>query len=271
MFQSKSGASPNAALPFSSQIRTSITQHHADAQDSTFMSNLLGGRLEVSAYYRYSGQLWHIYRALEAHWDTLARDPVAGPFMRPELARLDQLETDLAYLGGTGWREDLTALASTEAYAARIEECARAWPAGYVAHHYARYMGDLAGGQVIRHAAEKFWQLPKRGDGVQFYVFDKIPNTAAFKREYRARLNELPIGAPEKHSVLREAQRASDLNIAMFQELSMDFPARQHEPSNSTDSTFGHFARDADEDGWRSEPDRHPATVRSQIHRTSFV
>ncbi|MCX4092633.1 heme oxygenase (biliverdin-producing) [Nocardia sp. alder85J] len=214
-------------VPFSAQIRTATAAQHADAENSSFMSDLLGGALDVAAFYRYTGQLWHVYRALEAHWDTLADDPVAGRFVRPELARLGALEEDLAHLGGPGWRSEIEPLPSTATYAARIEECARTWPAGYVAHHYTRYLGDLSGGQVIRGTAEKLWQLPKRGDGVRFYVFDHIPNPAAFKREYRILLDELPVDDLEKQRVLGECRNAFALNTALFRELAAEFPVRR--------------------------------------------
>ncbi|ATL67541.1 biliverdin-producing heme oxygenase [Nocardia terpenica] len=220
-------APPPTTVPFSAQIRTATERQHADAENSTFMSDMLGGILGVDAFYRYTGQLWHVYRALETHWDTLADDPVAGPFVRPELARLAHLEDDLAHLGGADWRAGVQALPSTAAYAARIEECARQWPAGYVAHHYTRYLGDLSGGQVIRGTAEKLWQLPKRGDGVRFYVFDQIPNPAAFKREYRELLDRLAVDDLEKQRVLGECQRAFAFNTAMFRELAAEFPVRR--------------------------------------------
>ncbi|MBF6176266.1 heme oxygenase (biliverdin-producing) [Nocardia blacklockiae] len=215
------------AVPFSAQIRSATARQHADAENSTFMSDMLGGALGVAAFYRYTGQLWHVYRSLEAHWDHLAGDPVAGPFVRPELARLAHLEADLAHLGGDGWRDELDPLPATADYAARIEECARTWPAGYVAHHYTRYLGDLSGGQVIRGTAEKLWQLPKRGDGVRFYVFEQIPNPAAFKREYRTLLDRLAVDDLEKQRVLGECQRAFDFNTALFRELAAEFPVRR--------------------------------------------
>ena len=214
-------------VPFSAQIRSATAEQHERAESSTFMSDMLGGALDVRAFYRYTGQLWYIYQALEQEAATLAADPVAGPFVQPELARLAHLEDDLAHLGGPGWREELTALPAPAPYAARIHECARDWPAGYVAHHYTRYLGDLSGGQVIRGTAAKLWQLPKRGDGVRFYVFDQIGNPAAFKRHYRTLLDELPVDELEKQRVLGECRRAFDLNTDLFAELAEEFPVRR--------------------------------------------
>ncbi|MBO0853108.1 MAG: biliverdin-producing heme oxygenase [Nocardia sp.] len=220
--------SAEQTVPFSTQIRTATAEQHERAENSTFMSDMLGGSLGIEAFYRYTTQLWHIYSALEEHHRTLADDPVAGPFIHPELDRLTNLEDDLTHLGGRDWRTDSAALPATAEYAARIGDCARNWPGGYVAHHYTRYLGDLSGGQVIRGTAAKLWQLPTRGDGVRFYVFDRIPNPAAFKRRYRLLLDELAVDDLEKQRVLTECRRAFDLNAAVFADLATEFAVERH-------------------------------------------
>ncbi|MFE5033221.1 heme oxygenase (biliverdin-producing) [Streptomyces sp. NPDC056683] len=209
---------------FSTLIRTASHEQHVAAETSTFMSDLLGGRLGVAAYARYTEQLWFVYDALEGAAGRLASDPVAGPFVRPELFRLAALERDLAHLRGAGWRSGLTALPATEEYAARVRECAERWPAGYVAHHYTRYLGDLSGGQIIRDKAERTWGFQRKGDGVRFYVFEDIANPAAFKRGYRELLDAVDADDLEKQRVVAECKRAFALNTAVFRELGEEFP-----------------------------------------------
>lgn len=212
--------------PFSTVIRAASQDQHTRAENSAFMSDLLGGRLGLDAYARYTEQLWFVYRALEdaGHRRRLAGDPVAAPFLRPELLRLPALERDLDHLLGPGWRPRADALPATRAYADRIAAGARDWPAGFVAHHYTRYLGDLSGGQVIRGIAERQWGFPHKGDGVRFYVFEGIANPAAFKREYRALLDALPLDDLEKQRVVDECGRAFAMNTALFAELGRQFP-----------------------------------------------
>ncbi|QOV38756.1 biliverdin-producing heme oxygenase [Streptomyces ferrugineus] len=209
---------------FSTVIRTASHEEHTEAETSTFMSDMLGGRLGVDAYARYTEQLWFVYEALEAGAERLASDPVAGPFIRPELFRLAALERDLAHLRGPRWRAGLSALPATRAYADRVRECAADWPAGYVAHHYTRYLGDLSGGQIIRAKAEKTWGFARKGDGVRFYVFEDIPNPAAFKRGYRELLDAVRADDLEKQRVVAECKRAFALNTAVFRALGEEFP-----------------------------------------------
>ncbi|MEV6049462.1 biliverdin-producing heme oxygenase [Streptomyces sp. NPDC052107] len=209
---------------FSTLIRTASHQAHVAAETSSFMSDLLGGRLGVAAYARYTEQLWFVYEALESGAGRLAADPVAGPFVRPELFRLAALERDLAHLRGPAWRAGLSALPATQEYAARVRECAARWPGGYVAHHYTRYLGDLSGGQIIRDRAEKTWGFTRKGDGVRFYVFESVSNPAAFKRSYRQLLDGIRADDLEKQRVVVECERAFALNTAVFRALGDEFP-----------------------------------------------
>ncbi|MEU4260931.1 biliverdin-producing heme oxygenase [Streptomyces sp. NPDC025273] len=213
-----------ATAPFSTLIRTASHEQHTEAESSTFMSDMLGGRLGVEAYTRYTEQLWFVYRALEDGAEALREDPVAGPFIQPELMRGAELERDLAHLRGDGWQDGLEPLPATAAYAERVAACARDWPAGYIAHHYTRYLGDLSGGQIIRGTAERTWGFARKGDGVRFYVFEGIPNPAAFKREYRELLDAVHADDLEKQRIIDECKRAFALNTAVFRELGEAFP-----------------------------------------------
>ncbi|MFI9206987.1 heme oxygenase (biliverdin-producing) [Streptomyces sp. NPDC053253] len=210
--------------PFSTLIRTASHEQHTEAETSSFMGDLLGGRLAVDAYARYTEQLWFVYRALEEGAEALCEDPVAGPFIQPELFRTAALEQDLAHLRGPDWRAGVSPLPATVAYAERVAECARDWPAGYVAHHYTRYLGDLSGGQIIRDKAERTWGFARKGDGVRFYVFDEIANPAAFKRGYRELLDAVNADDLEKQRIVDECKRAFDFNGAVFHQLGGEFP-----------------------------------------------
>ncbi|MCX4980539.1 heme oxygenase (biliverdin-producing) [Streptomyces sp. NBC_00572] len=210
--------------PFSTLIRTASHEQHTEAETSSFMGDLLGGRLAVDAYARYTEQLWFVYRALEDGAEALREDPVAGPFIQTELFRTTALEQDLAHLRGPDWRARVSPLPATVAYAERVAECARDWPAGYVAHHYTRYLGDLSGGQIIRDKAERTWGFARKGDGVRFYVFDAISNPAAFKRGYRELLDGVNADDLEKQRIVDECKRAFAFNSAVFHQLGGEFP-----------------------------------------------
>ncbi|MFC1418311.1 biliverdin-producing heme oxygenase [Streptacidiphilus cavernicola] len=218
--------SDRPASGFAALLRAASAEEHREAEQSAFMADLLGGRLGVEAYADLAGQLWFVYRELEAAGAALADHPVVGPFVDRALLRTAALQRDLRHLHGQDWRRALSPLPATEAYAARLREVAAQWPAGFLAHHYTRYLGDLSGGQIIRGVAEKTWGFERRGDGVRFYVFEQIGNPAAFKRDYRAGLDAAgeALGALEQRRVAEECRLAFRLNTALFRDLGGRYP-----------------------------------------------
>jgi heme oxygenase len=206
------------------RLRATTREVHKIAEQSPFVVHLLAGRLGIDAYADLAGQLWYIYRELEAAVEELADHPVVGPLCDPALFRTGALERDLAYLRDACWRRDLKPLPATEVYAARLRQVVQEWPLGYIAHHYTRYMGDLAGGQIVRDVAEKTWGFAPRGDGVRFYVFEQVDNPVEFRRRYRSRLDALPVDEAEKRRIVEEVKRAFTLNTALFQDLDKYYP-----------------------------------------------
>ncbi|WP_410669731.1 heme oxygenase (biliverdin-producing) [Amycolatopsis sp. cmx-4-68] len=202
--------------PFSATLRASTLEVHEKANYSTYMRALLGGELTQEGYTRLAIQYYFIYGAIEAASDAMAGDPVGGEFVFDELRRLPNLERDLAHLAGPDWRSTISPLASTQAYVSRIRE-ASSWAGGYVAHHYTRYLGDIAGGQAIRRVLEKNYDVAEAG--ALFYHFDKIGSAPRFRDQYRAKLDNAPWDETERARVIDETLVAFECNVAVFEEL----------------------------------------------------
>ncbi|WP_308286368.1 biliverdin-producing heme oxygenase [Actinomycetospora endophytica] len=202
----------SAAIPFHQSVRRSTLEAHQRANHSPFMDALFDGRLAVADYARLVEQYSFVYGALESVSDTLAAHPVAGPFVIDTLRRRDRIAADLDFFRVT----DPEPLPSTERYAARIREVAD-WPAGFVAHHYTRYLGDVAGGQAVAAL------LPRRygvtGGGTAFYDFSDLGPVPRFREHYRALLDAAPWDEAERARVVDEVKTAYELNIAMFHDL----------------------------------------------------
>ncbi|WP_410655587.1 heme oxygenase (biliverdin-producing) [Amycolatopsis sp. lyj-112] len=202
--------------PFSAALRASTMAAHDRANHSVYMNALLGGELAIEGYTQLAIQYYFIYQAIEQAGDKLAKDPVAGKFVFDELRRLPNLERDLEHLVGPNWRETVRPLASTERYARRVAE-ASDWSGGFVAHHYTRYLGDIAGGQVIRRLLERKYELTEAGS--LFYHFDQLGSAPKFRDQYREQLNTAPWSDDERARLIDEAIVAFECNIAVFDEL----------------------------------------------------
>src|SRR5690606_18292035 len=107
-----------------------------------FITRLMGGELDVSAYTRYLAQYAYVYRALES------RVPPPGDpafLSDPVLARSGAIKSDLAHLGAADWESSHPALPATQRYVTHLESIDAVDVPRYLAHHYTRYLGDLSG------------------------------------------------------------------------------------------------------------------------------
>lgn len=202
---------------FADQLRKATWADHEAAESDGYVQALLAGKVSRAGYAEMVAQHYFAYVALEAAGRDLAADPVAGPFVLPELERLPALEHDLEILHGPGWKDAISPSRPTLTYVARINQIAD-WPGGFIAHHYTRYLGDLSGGQVIRKSAEKSYGLKGR-DGIGFYVFPLIDDYRTFKFAYRDALNALVLDEVERKRVVGEVRLAYQLNTEVLAEI----------------------------------------------------
>jgi len=180
------------------------------------MSDLMSGKGTRDDYIALVAQHFFIYEALEQAAARMSDDEVAARFITPGLTRLPAIESDLAFLLGDDWREQIEPLPTTKRYVDRIHEVSD-WPGGFIAHHYTRYLGDLSGGQVIRTLMQR--QFGFETNGVGFYLFDQIANPKAFKETYRDELDSVDWSEEERERVIDEVLTAYRFNTELFVDL----------------------------------------------------
>lgn len=203
-------------LPLSALLREGTRADHGAANSEDFIERLMAGSLDRAAYADLSAQLLVVYEALEAASAAVSHDERGAGLVFDELVRVPAIERDLAYLYGPAWREEVTILPATRAYAGRVREVGDSLP-HYAAHSYTRYLGDLSGGQIVKRMMRQHYGLD--GDGVAFYTFPDIPKVKPFKDTYRGRLDGLDLGPDEVATTLAEAHHAFHLNRVLFGEL----------------------------------------------------
>lgn len=202
---------------FAARLRDLTREEHERTEESAFVSALLDGHLPRAAYAELLGQSYLFYRVLEEAGEKWRGDRVAGSFVFDELVRVPALTADLAWLRGTSWHASLAPLPATRRYVDRIREVCFTSRSAFVAHHYTRYLGDLSGGQIIRHKLRQVYDLTD--EGVRFYHFDEIAKPKRFKDGYRDRLDGAGWDAGEQTALIAEANEAFRLNRAVFEDL----------------------------------------------------
>jgi heme oxygenase len=199
--------------PLSRLLRRESWPDHERAQYSPFEMALAEGTISSAAYRDLLAQVLPVYIALEERGEELRDDPIGGSVFFPEVLRTKAVEADLDYYWPT-WRAEAQMLPVTQEYVARVRQ---APPIQFVAHHYNRYLADLSGGLFIAAALKQAWKL--NGDGLRYYEFAEIPDANAWKNEYRAVLDGLPLDIDDKMELIGEVMVAYEYNIEMAERL----------------------------------------------------
>lgn len=200
----------------SDMLREGTRDAHRAAERGPAVRAFLRGELERDGYVRLLGGFWRVYLALEAGLVRHRADSRVGPLVIAELFRSQALAADLWHFLGPDWLDGLPPSPAGERYALHLRDLADRDPVLLVAHAYTRYLGDLSGGQVLRTRAAAALGLSDRA-GLSFYDFPQIRDHAAFKAEYRARLDALPIDDPDP--LVTEARHAFTASAELLAEL----------------------------------------------------
>jgi heme oxygenase len=122
-------------------------------------------------------------KALESHATHPALEPTYNPTL---LERAPSLAADISHLldvDESSWKYHPIHINLMAAYPSplsdyvqRIEELSNSSdPSALLAHSYVRYLGDLSGGQTIRHTLAKAYNLDEAaGFGLSFYKFKEL-------------------------------------------------------------------------------------------------
>ena len=185
---------------------------HTEAERSGIIRELLRGQAGRDGYVSYLRNLLPAYEQLEQglarHRDTAALAELAAY----RLDRAPAIKADLAALCGDGWTE-IPLLPAGAAYGDRIAETAAGDGARLIAHAYARYLGDLSGGQILRRLLAKSpGLLPEQ---LTFYDFPRFPDLAALKSGYRDALARAGALASHSQDIVDEGAVAFTHNIAL--------------------------------------------------------
>lgn len=200
--------------PLSTRFHEETRVAHERAENSPFMSQLLGGELDIAAWVMLLDQLEHVYAAIDGAAATLRAQLDVPDLLPAALERGDAIAADLAALRERTGLEPLDVLPETASYVAAIEASADEL-GRLVAHHYTRYLGDLSGGQAIRVMLDRHYGLPD--DEAAFFRFEGIGKFPTFKNTYRAALDGLNLDAPSAQRAVDETSVAFDANERLFE------------------------------------------------------
>lgn len=142
---------------FCERLRQETNDAHERASAHPFITGLMGGDLDAQAFARYLAAIAPVYRALESAMRE-SDDSSVAVFDHRALDRSARIEADLTAMAGGRWTPSTAGMA----YADAIAASAAASPHALLAHHYTRYLGDMAGGQAIAALVQRNYGVPAR-------------------------------------------------------------------------------------------------------------
>lgn len=200
------------------RLKEGTRRAHRWIERLTFVRSFLRGVLDGEQYQRLLVDLYYIYATLESALVQHQKHPAVAPMVLPQLFRTHSIAADLDVLASRGigraWRMQPMSHAAL-LYTQRLRQLSEQRPELLVAHCYTRYLGDLSGGQILRRMAGLALGLGPSG-GLSFYDFPQVTEPAQFKKEFRSRLDALPLSEAQRADVIAEAVRAFGLSGALF-------------------------------------------------------
>ncbi len=198
---------------FAAVLRESTQAVHREAERSGFVADLLHGRATRLGYASFLANLLPLYEALEVRLVGEVASPAERAFADPRLARADALRHDLRALADDDERLALIVLPEARAYAAAIT----ASGVGVVGHAYARTLGDLSGGQILKPLLARTLGLAP--EQLSFYDFPEL-DISAGKAALRAALDTIEPSSPEAPRIVEAALDAFRHTIALSHAIS---------------------------------------------------
>src|SRR5690606_26964306 len=117
-------AKPEDDGSFSYRIRTATWGDHSDSEGSSVMEDIMRMRATREEYTELVVQHFYVYEALEEAAKALSGDPRYAALNPEALVREQTIVEDLEFLIGENWREEISPVPASVAYAERIREVA---------------------------------------------------------------------------------------------------------------------------------------------------
>jgi heme oxygenase len=198
-------------------IKNASRPQHKEAEGSTFIMDLMQGKLSLEAYAKYLTNLAWLYESLEAKVRTGAAFASSEGLWDEKLDRLDAITQDLEALGIHDWKNTTKPSSAMASYIEHINSIEGKSDLRLVAHHYTRYLGDLSGGQAIAALVGRHYGATQ--EQLNFYRFTKIEDIVRYKDSYRSALDSLEISSEQIEELVQEVQLAFAFNQRVFEDL----------------------------------------------------
>lgn len=198
-------------------LKLASRPQHESAENSSFITALMRGALDLAAYKKYLINLAWLYEALEAKVAEGDAFDSSESLWDTRLNRLDAITSDLEALGVANWRTETKPSNAMLSYIEHLASLQGKSDLRLVAHHYTRYLGDLSGGQAIAALVARHYGAT--AEQLSFYRFSEIDDLVRYKEAYRSKLDGLQLNETQLQDLVAEVQKAFAFNQRVFEDL----------------------------------------------------
>jgi heme oxygenase len=118
--------------------------HHDQIRRTRFVLALAAHCLPWKAYADWLAQLYFVHESLAQAEAVMADHPIGRAMARSAPVSVPALATDLGFLYGRRWEQQIAAHSATTVYCTQLRNAAVREVGGFIAHHHARHIQDLA-------------------------------------------------------------------------------------------------------------------------------
>lgn len=193
---------------FSKRLYEQTSAIHRQVETSPFVKQLSSRQLSKESYSQYLVDLFPIYEFLESQMKERSFESI----YYKDLCRADAINEDIHAFQA----EKLTPSQASQKYLSHLIALATTEPLMLLAHAYVRYLGDLSGGFIIKNMVLKIFP----NASVKFYNFDTLlagKNAETFKKEWKEKLDQLPLTQDQQARFIEEARKAYEFAGEMFE------------------------------------------------------
>lgn len=201
-------------MSFSDTVRADTQEEHEQAERSAFIVSLLGGELDRRAHVELLKALHPVYRELEQNLVGQSAESSVALFDDRRLDRTGRIAADLRTYGIDVDHE--RPIAASQAYVELVRASAQS-PQRLLAHHYTRYLGDMAGGRVIASRLRSEYGIEP--DALTYYDFSGLDDVHGYRKAYKEHLDAAPWSQAEQTEFIEESRRAYRANSELFADL----------------------------------------------------
>eukprot|EP01117_Protostelium_nocturnum_P007868 TRINITY_DN2812_c0_g1_i2.p1 TRINITY_DN2812_c0_g1~~TRINITY_DN2812_c0_g1_i2.p1 ORF type:complete len:228 (+),score=86.90 TRINITY_DN2812_c0_g1_i2:73-756(+) len=215
----------------SESLKEETRKIHRELERTLWVKSMMKGKMSAQSYIDYLSLLQTIYSTLELELERRKSTEFVSSLYFPSLFRSKAIQEDLNHLfssvgvnSSSNWVSSSLALKN---YIERIEKISNEEPIRLIAHSYARYLGDLFGGQHIKKHLFQYWKdsegnrfLETEEKGLSFYSFPEISQPKQFALDFKLAMDSLPLTESQKRAIIEEGLEVFRLNMEIMNQMS---------------------------------------------------